>query len=96
MARIAAHSRRSEWIERGWPGHDGNVPHSVSYDRVLRELHALRDASQALSQRLDALIGEVAGPKTADPRIAEIANRAIAELRSPTTRPRQRRAGGGR
>jgi hypothetical protein len=51
-------------------------------ERVLEELRALREATQALHHRLDALIGELDGDAASDPRIVEIARRAIAELRA--------------
>lgn len=94
MARIAADFRETQWIARADPGHDGNVPHSVSYDRVLQELRALREVSQQLSLRLDALIDEVEGPPAVEPRIAALAQRALAELRSKPSQaatPRRKR-----
>lgn len=62
--------------------YDRSVSESIPRDRVIQELHALRDASRELQRRLDALIGEVEGETTSDPRVVEIARRAIEELRA--------------
>lgn len=51
----------------------------------------MREATQALHRRLDALIGDLDGDAASDPRIVEIARRAIAELRD---KQRQRGASG--
>jgi hypothetical protein len=62
--------------------YDPKVSDPFPRDRILEELHALRDATRELHRRLEALIGEVAGEAPADPRIVEIARRAIEELRA--------------
>ncbi len=73
---------RNHIDSRACPVYDDNVSESFPRDRVLQELHALRDASRELHRRLEALISEVAGETVADPRIVEIARRAIEELRA--------------
>jgi hypothetical protein len=52
----------------------------------MEELLALREATQALHRRLDALIGDLDGDAASDPRIVEIARRAIAELQKKQRR----------
>lgn len=55
---------------------------SIPRERVLTELRALREVTQELGRRLDTLIGDIDGDAKSDPRIVEIARRAIAELRA--------------
>ena len=51
-------------------------------ERILEELRSIKDASQELHRRIETLIGQIDGEPTSDPRIVEIARRAIAELRA--------------
>lgn len=68
-------------------------------DRLLRELHFLRDTAQDLHHRLDRLISEFDTESATDPRVSERAREIISELREGPAKKSSSRRGpspGGR
>lgn len=82
----------SRWICGSRSGHDDKVPHSVSFDRVLSELQALRAATRRLTRYIDRPRTSPAAPLA--PASRELDDSRSADL-AASAAPRARRSSSG-